>query len=104
MARSRPGSAGISQAARHGRFSAVAVAVDDPGIGLVCRLDSSWHFDSASVVKVTILGALLRKAQDQHRHLTRTEAAQAWAMITRSDNDAASRCGPSSGTATSSTS
>jgi beta-lactamase class A len=78
------------QAARHGRVSTVAVAVDDPGLGLVCRLNSSWHFDSASVVKVTILGALLRKAQDQRRFLTRTEAALAWAMITRSDNGAAS--------------
>ena len=42
------------------------------------------------MVKVTILSALLRKAQEQHRHLTRTEAALAWEMITRSDNDAAS--------------
>jgi beta-lactamase class A len=78
------------QAARRSRVSAVAVAVDDPGMGLVCRLHSSWHFDSASVIKVTILGALLRKVQDQHRHLTGTEAALAWAMITTSDNDAAS--------------
>ena len=64
--------------------------VDDPGAGLVCRLDSRSHFDSASVVKVTILGALLRKAQAEHRSLTRSERALAWAMITRSDNDAAS--------------
>jgi beta-lactamase class A len=78
------------QAARHGHLSTVAVEVDDPGIRLVCRLNSSWHFDSASVVKVTILGALLRQAQDQHRHLTSTEKALAWAMITRSDNGAAS--------------
>jgi beta-lactamase class A len=78
------------QAARRGRVSAVAVEVDDPGIGLECRLNSTWHFDSASVVKVTILGALLRQAQDQRRHLTRTEEARAWAMITRSDNGAAS--------------
>jgi len=78
-------------AARRGRLSTVAVEVDDPGIGLVCQLESSRHFDSASVVKVTILGALLRKAQDQHRNLTRTERALAWVMITRSDNDAASQ-------------
>jgi hypothetical protein len=31
--------------------------VDDPGAGVVCRLDSGSHFDSASVVKVTILDA-----------------------------------------------
>jgi len=42
------------------------------------------------VVKVTILGALLRKAQKEHRSLTGTERALARAMITRSDNNAAS--------------
>ena len=68
----------------------MAVEVDDPGARLLCRLDSTAHFDSASVVKVTILGALLRKAQAEHRSLTRTERALAWAMITRSDNNAAS--------------
>ena len=78
------------EAARRGRVSFVAVEVDDPGAGVVCRLDSTSHFDSASVVKVTILGALLRKAQAEHRSLTRSERALAWAMITRSDNDAAS--------------
>jgi beta-lactamase class A len=78
------------QAARRGRVSTVAVRVDDPRRGLGCWLHSAWHFDSASVVKVTILGALLRKALDQHRYLTNTEAAQASAMITRSDNNAAS--------------
>jgi len=76
-------------AARRGRVSTVAVAVDDPGLGLVCWLNRFSSFDSASVIKVTILAALLRKAEDQHRHLTATEAARARAMITRSDNDAA---------------
>jgi beta-lactamase class A len=76
--------------ALRGRVSAVAVRVDDPGRGLGCWLNSSEHFDSASVVKATILGALLRRAEDQHRHLTGTEAGLARAMITRSDNDAAS--------------
>jgi len=77
-------------AARRGRVSAVAVAVDDPGAGITCRLNAAWQFDSASVVKATILGALLRKAQAQHRSLTGTEASLARAMITRSDNNAAS--------------
>jgi beta-lactamase class A len=77
-------------AARRGRVSAVAVQVDDPGKRLGCWLHSARHFESASAVKVTILGALLRKALDQHRYLTDTEDAQASAMITRSDNDAAS--------------
>jgi hypothetical protein len=76
--------------ALRGRVSAVAIGVDDPGQALKCWLNSSAHFDSASVVKVTILSALLRKAQQQHRHLTRTEAALAKEMITESDNAAAS--------------
>jgi beta-lactamase class A len=77
-------------AARRGRVSAVAVAVDDPGLGLECWVNRFSEFDSASVIKVTILAALLRKAEDQHRHLTATEAAQAKLMITESDDDAAS--------------
>jgi beta-lactamase class A len=76
--------------ALRGRVSAVAVGVDDPGQGLQCWLNGSAHFDSASVVKVTILSALLRKAQEQHRRLTPTEAALATEMITESDDDAAS--------------
>ena len=69
---------------------AVAVGVDAPGQDVQCWLDSSAHFDSASVVKVIILGALLRLAADQHRALTRTEAVLATEMITESDNAAAS--------------
>jgi Beta-lactamase enzyme family len=79
----------IDRAVR-GRISAVAIGVDAPGQRVQCRLDSSAHFDSASVVKVTILSALLRKTQQQHRYLTRTEAALATEMITESNNDAAS--------------
>ena len=78
------------EAARRYRLSTVAVQVTDPAAGLVCRRGSTWHFDSASVVKVTILGALLRKIQQRHRSLTRTERALAWEMITESDNGAAS--------------
>jgi hypothetical protein len=78
------------EAARRGRESFVAVEVDDPGAGVLCRLDSGAHFDSASVVKVTILGTLLRDAQAAHRSLTPRERSLAWAMITRSDNGAAS--------------
>ncbi len=77
-------------AARRGRSSAVALWVDAPGAGLACSLNSSARFDSASTVKVTILAALLREALDQHRFLTRTETSLARAMITMSDNNAAS--------------
>jgi beta-lactamase class A len=78
------------QAAHRGRVSTVAVAVDDPGNGLVCWLNGAGHFDSASVVKVIILGSLLRKAEEQRRYLTAREDSLATAMITQSDNNAAS--------------
>jgi len=87
------------RAALRGRVSTVALQVDDPDKRLGCWLNISQQFDAASVVKVTILGALLRKALDQFRYLTDTEAAEARAMITRSDNGAASalwaKLGPS---------
>jgi beta-lactamase class A len=76
-------------AALAGRTSTVAVGVDDPGFGVTCRLRADQNFDSASVVKVIILGALLRQAQEQHRYLTPQEDQEATIMITKSDNDAA---------------
>jgi beta-lactamase class A len=78
------------RAARRGRASTVALWVNDPVNDLTCSLSGTAHFDSASVVKVLILGALLRKAEDKHRYLTSTEMTEAHAMITRSDNNAAS--------------
>jgi len=77
-------------AALRGRSSAVGLAVDDPVDGITCRLHPHWHFDSASVVKVTILSALLRKLQQEHRGLTAAQRALATKMIEISDNDAAS--------------
>jgi len=78
------------QAARRGRSSTVAVWVDDPGAGITCSLNGSAQFDSASIVKVIVLGAVLRKALEQHRYLTAGETALLRAMITKSDNNAAS--------------
>lgn len=77
-------------AALRSRSSIVAVTVLDHRTGVVCRLQDGRRFDSASVVKVTILGALLRKALEQHRYLTSAEVSLTTAMITRSDNNAAS--------------
>jgi beta-lactamase family protein len=71
------------------RESLVALRVDDPYMGIGCWLRGHRHFDSASVVKATILAALLRKAHVQHRSLTSSEQTLAWRMITESDNDAA---------------
>jgi beta-lactamase class A len=78
------------QAARRGRSSTVAVWVDAPVTGVTCSLSGSSRFDSASIVKVTILGAVLRKALDQDRYLTSNEVTLLRAMITKSDNNAAS--------------
>ncbi|MFG2308198.1 serine hydrolase [Streptomyces sp. NPDC048566] len=47
-------------------------------------------FDTASIVKVDILAALLLRAQDADRHLTAQEKAYATAMIEDSDNASAS--------------
>ena len=42
----------------------VGLAVERSGsTGITCKLRPARHFDSASVVKVTILSALLRKVQ-----------------------------------------
>jgi hypothetical protein len=71
------------------RSSIVALRVSDPYLGIGCWYRASRHFDSASAVKATILGALLRKARAEHRSLTSRERHLAWLMITESDNDAA---------------
>jgi beta-lactamase class A len=47
-------------------------------------------FDTASIVKVDILAALLLQAQDEGRRLTAQEKTYATAMIENSDNDSAS--------------
>lgn len=57
--------------------------------GVTCWYQSSKHFYAASVIKVTILSALLRKTQEQNRQLTAREKHEAWLMITQSDNNAA---------------
>ncbi|POM26419.1 hypothetical protein BTM25_08190 [Actinomadura rubteroloni] len=73
-------------AALRGRAGTESVAVLDREHGIVCSVRGDRRYDSASVVKVTILGALLY----QRRGLTSREKALARRMITRSDNDAAS--------------
>ncbi|NNN32438.1 hypothetical protein HLK59_19145 [Streptomyces sp. S3(2020)] len=47
-------------------------------------------FDTASIVKVDILAALLLQAQDEDRHLTAAEKSYATTMIENSDNVSAS--------------
>ncbi|MGW1376996.1 serine hydrolase [Streptomyces sp. NPDC002446] len=70
--------------------AASALAVYDRRTGTRCEFRSGTHFDSASVVKVTVLGALLRQAEEAHRKLTPREVRLTTAMITKSDNAATS--------------
>jgi beta-lactamase class A len=81
-------SASISAAvaARPGSF--VAVAADDAADGLSCQLHNTDHFYAASVMKVTILSALLMKVGGPS-HLTAAQKSLAVLMITQSDNAAA---------------
>lgn len=72
-----------------GRISSVGLYETDSRTGITCQYHPARHFYAASVIKVTILSALLRKTQEQHRALTATERQLAWLMITRSDNGAA---------------
>jgi beta-lactamase class A len=81
-------SAGI-QDALHGRAGHHAVTVYDTVTKVSCYIDSGRHFDSASIVKAIILGALLRWHQETGRPLTAAEKEKARLMITQSDNDAA---------------
>lgn len=75
-------------AALRGRESTTAVAVRDRTTDTVCSLRGSQKFDSASVVKVTVLSALLWDAQKTHGTLTKRENKLSTAMITESDNEA----------------
>lgn len=72
-----------------GRASHVGIYLKDPSMGMTCSYHSSWQFYSASTVKATILAAMLRKNEQNHRSLTTYQRNQAWLMITQSDNTAA---------------
>jgi beta-lactamase class A len=67
----------------------VSVAVLDPGSGR-SAVYGEGSFDTASIVKVDILAALLLQAQDAGRELTAAEKSYATAMIKSSDNVSAS--------------
>ncbi len=76
-------------AALETRVSVVGLAAADSRTGITCQLHAGWHFHSASIVKVIILGALLRELETEHRDLTAKQAARTKAMITKSSNSAA---------------
>jgi beta-lactamase class A len=76
--------------ALRGRSSVVGLKVDDTVKQVICEYHQDLRYYSASVVKVTILAALLRKLMQEHRQLTSAQRALATEMITESDNSAAS--------------
>ncbi|MDX3314903.1 serine hydrolase [Streptomyces sp. ME08-AFT2] len=73
-------------AALVGRKGTIAVGLYDRTTNTTCTLRASTAYDSASVVKVTVLSALLWDAQNSRRALTSREKSLATAMITKSDN------------------
>ena len=81
----RPSTAELEAVDTDAHFSVAAVDADTKE-ALTYGDDS---FDTASIVKVDILAALLRRRQQDSRPLTDTEQALATAMIERSDNAAA---------------
>ncbi|MGV9989859.1 serine hydrolase [Streptomyces sp. NPDC003374] len=77
-------------AAMAGRKGTVAVGLRDRSTNTTCTLRESTAYDSASVVKVTVLATLLWDAKKHNRYLTSREVTLTKAMITQSDNSAAS--------------
>ncbi|WP_069771086.1 serine hydrolase [Streptomyces sp. LUP30] len=73
-------------AALANRRGTVAVGLYDRTANTTCSLRASTAYDSASVVKATVLSALLWDAQKTRRALTSREKTLATAMITKSDN------------------
>jgi hypothetical protein len=72
-----------------GRNGEHAVSVYDRVTGLYCVYNGSKDFDSASIVKAIILGALMRWHQETKTPLSSWEQNEATLMIEQSDNDAA---------------
>ncbi|MEU8956064.1 serine hydrolase [Streptomyces sp. NPDC048518] len=77
-------------AALKNRKGTVAVGLHDRTTNTTCTLRATTSFDSASVVKATVLATLLWDAQKSRRSLTSREKSLATAMITKSDNAATS--------------
>lgn len=71
-----------------GRKSTTAVGVHDVTTRTSCTLRADSGYDSASVVKATVLATLLRDAASHQRDLTPRETKLTTSMITKSDNKA----------------
>lgn len=81
-------SSGIRAALADRTQSVVGLAAADPAEDLTCALHRTRHFYAASVIKATIISALLLKVHGP-RGLTRTQRYLAYLMITQSNNSAA---------------
>jgi len=81
-------SAEVTAALKDRVDSEVGLTVADPADNLTCQLHQSWHFYAASVIKVSIISALLLKVGGPSG-LTSGQKNLAWLMITQSNNDAA---------------
>ncbi|MER6979340.1 serine hydrolase [Streptomyces carpinensis] len=77
-------------AAMVGRKGTIAVGLRDRSTNTTCTLRESSAYDSASVVKVTVLATLLWDNKKHNRYLTDREVTLTRAMITQSDNNATS--------------
>ncbi|MBX9399175.1 class A beta-lactamase-related serine hydrolase [Streptomyces sp. TRM72054] len=77
-------------AALANRRGTIAVGLYDRTTNTTCTLRPSTAYDSASVVKVTVLATLLWDAKKHNRYLTAREVSLTQAMITKSDNAATS--------------
>ncbi|MGZ4616946.1 MAG: serine hydrolase [Actinomycetes bacterium] len=72
------------------RADTVSVFIKDRQTGARCVLNGAQHYDTASIVKVSIVTAVLLRAQRRGRGLTDWEQDKARLAITRSDNNATS--------------
>jgi len=81
-------SANIATTLAQRPHSEVGFAASDPALGVTCALNPTAHFYAASVIKVTILSALLYKIGGVGQ-LTTAQRNLAYSMITRSSNGAA---------------
>jgi hypothetical protein len=75
-------------AALRDRPGTVALTVYEHSSRTYCALRAAKSYDSASIIKVTILAALLRDAQQSRRVLSARERSLVTAMITQSSNGA----------------
>ena len=81
-------SSGIKAALAGRKDSAVGLTADDPAEDLSCAFHRTLHFYAASVIKVTIISALLHKVHGPSG-LTKAQRNLAYLMITQSNNNAA---------------